>query len=182
MGSGAVDSTQWLSVKEETIFLHDGLIRVTDLAELPSEVGASEQGDAEQEVGEAAPGTQSAGVRWFGVRVRGPGLPPGPSQQPRGGCGAGHRLHGPLAARCRAPFLRPSCSSCVLLLSLLSPPPPLTSSPAPPIARHTATVHPPGVTCTPPGMEARLHFRWSRFLSRCRSPGAGRRSGGAAGV
>ena len=50
MGSGAVDSSQWLSVKEETIFLHDGLIRVTDLAELPSEIGVSEQGDAEQEV------------------------------------------------------------------------------------------------------------------------------------
>lgn len=50
MGSGAVDSSQWLSVKEETIFLHDGLIRVTDLAELPSEIGVSEQGDTEQEV------------------------------------------------------------------------------------------------------------------------------------
>lgn len=53
MGSGAVDSSQWLSVKEETIFLHDGLIRVTDLAELPSEIGVSEQGDTEQEVGES---------------------------------------------------------------------------------------------------------------------------------
>lgn len=52
MGSGAIDSSQWLSVKEETIFLHDGLIRVTDLAELPSEIGVSEQGDTEQEVGE----------------------------------------------------------------------------------------------------------------------------------
>lgn len=53
MGSGAIDSSQWLSVKEETIFLHDGLIRVTDLAELPSEIGVSEQGDTEQEVGES---------------------------------------------------------------------------------------------------------------------------------
>lgn len=53
MGSGAVDSSQWLSVKEETVFLHDGLIRVTDLAELPSEIGASEQGDTEQEVGDS---------------------------------------------------------------------------------------------------------------------------------
>lgn len=53
MGSGAVDTSQWLSVKEETIFLHDGLIRVTDLAELPSEIGVSEQGDTEQEVGES---------------------------------------------------------------------------------------------------------------------------------
>ncbi|XP_030623120.1 LOW QUALITY PROTEIN: probable E3 ubiquitin-protein ligase HECTD4 [Chanos chanos] len=50
MGSGAGDSAQWLSVKEETIFLHDGLIRVTDLAELPSEIGVSEQGDTEQEI------------------------------------------------------------------------------------------------------------------------------------
>ncbi|KAJ3603715.1 hypothetical protein NHX12_028456 [Muraenolepis orangiensis] len=50
MACGAVDSSQWLSVKEETIFLHDGLIRVTDLAELPSEIGASEQGDTEQEI------------------------------------------------------------------------------------------------------------------------------------
>lgn len=50
MGSGALDSSQWLSVKEETIFLHDGLMRVTDLAELPSELGVSEQGDTEQEV------------------------------------------------------------------------------------------------------------------------------------
>ncbi|XP_046872567.1 probable E3 ubiquitin-protein ligase HECTD4 isoform X1 [Hypomesus transpacificus] len=50
MGSGVVDSSQWLSVKEETIFLHDGLIRVTDLAELPSEIGVSEQGDTEQEI------------------------------------------------------------------------------------------------------------------------------------
>ncbi|XP_051557544.1 probable E3 ubiquitin-protein ligase HECTD4 [Myxocyprinus asiaticus] len=50
MGSGAVDSSQWLSVKEETIFLHDGLIRVTDLAELPSEIGLSEQGECEQEI------------------------------------------------------------------------------------------------------------------------------------
>lgn len=50
MGSGAVDSSQWLSVKEETIFLHDGLIRVTDLAELPSEIGVSEQAESEQEI------------------------------------------------------------------------------------------------------------------------------------
>uniref|UniRef100_A0A8B9QL06 HECT domain E3 ubiquitin protein ligase 4 n=1 Tax=Apteryx owenii TaxID=8824 RepID=A0A8B9QL06_APTOW len=42
---------RWLSVKEETIFLHDGLIRVTDLAELPSEiVGVAEPGDTELEI------------------------------------------------------------------------------------------------------------------------------------
>uniref|UniRef100_A0A8C0UGJ0 HECT domain E3 ubiquitin protein ligase 4 n=2 Tax=Telluraves TaxID=3073808 RepID=A0A8C0UGJ0_CYACU len=41
----------WLSVKEETIFLHDGLIRVTDLAELPSEIiGVAEPGDTELEI------------------------------------------------------------------------------------------------------------------------------------
>ncbi|XP_041436316.1 probable E3 ubiquitin-protein ligase HECTD4 isoform X3 [Xenopus laevis] len=51
MGSAAAgDSAQWLSVKEETIFLHDGLIRVTDLAELPSEIGVGEAGDAEVEI------------------------------------------------------------------------------------------------------------------------------------
>lgn len=49
--TAASDSAQWLSVKEETIFLHDGLIRVTDLAELPSEiVGVAEPGDTELEV------------------------------------------------------------------------------------------------------------------------------------
>uniref|UniRef100_A0A8C9FMB8 HECT domain E3 ubiquitin protein ligase 4 n=1 Tax=Pavo cristatus TaxID=9049 RepID=A0A8C9FMB8_PAVCR len=49
--TAASDSAQWLSVKEETIFLHDGLIRVTDLAELPSEiVGVAEPGDTELEI------------------------------------------------------------------------------------------------------------------------------------
>ncbi|KAF4790542.1 putative E3 ubiquitin-protein ligase HECTD4 [Turdus rufiventris] len=48
--AAATDSAQWLSVKEETIFLHDGLIRVTDLAELPSEIiGVAEPGDTELE-------------------------------------------------------------------------------------------------------------------------------------
>ncbi|XP_053555727.1 probable E3 ubiquitin-protein ligase HECTD4 [Bombina bombina] len=52
MGSQAAagDSAQWLSVKEETIFLHDGLIRVTDLAELPSEIGVTETGDTDLEI------------------------------------------------------------------------------------------------------------------------------------
>lgn len=54
--AAAADSAQWLSVKEETIFLHDGLIRVTDLAELPSEIlGAPEAADTDLEVSEAAP-------------------------------------------------------------------------------------------------------------------------------
>uniref|UniRef100_A0A452GVS4 HECT domain-containing protein n=1 Tax=Gopherus agassizii TaxID=38772 RepID=A0A452GVS4_9SAUR len=49
--AAAADSAQWLSVKEETIFLHDGLIRVTDLAELPSEIiGVAEPGDTELEI------------------------------------------------------------------------------------------------------------------------------------
>lgn len=62
--TAAGDSAQWLSVKEETIFLHDGLIRVTDLAELPSEiVGVAEPGDTELEV---RGGPQLSGVagRW----------------------------------------------------------------------------------------------------------------------
>ncbi|EGW07420.1 putative E3 ubiquitin-protein ligase KIAA0614 [Cricetulus griseus] len=47
----AADSAQGLSVKEETIFLHDGLIRVTDLAELPSEIlGAPEAADTDLEI------------------------------------------------------------------------------------------------------------------------------------
>nr|XP_033812752.1 probable E3 ubiquitin-protein ligase HECTD4 isoform X2 [Geotrypetes seraphini] len=51
MGSSTADSAQWLSVKEETIFLHDGLIRVTDLADLPSEIGVAEPGeDTELEI------------------------------------------------------------------------------------------------------------------------------------
>lgn len=55
--AAAADSAQWLSVKEETIFLHDGLIRVTDLAELPSEIlGAPEAADTDLEVREAPPG------------------------------------------------------------------------------------------------------------------------------
>lgn len=69
MGSGAIDSSQWLSVKEETIFLHDGLIRVTDLAELPSEIGVSEQGDTEQEVGESHPWHQGISVESLTMHV-----------------------------------------------------------------------------------------------------------------
>ncbi|KAK7506010.1 hypothetical protein BaRGS_00002732 [Batillaria attramentaria] len=39
------DTSQWLSVTEETLFLHDGLLRVTDIVELPHDienVGGSE--------------------------------------------------------------------------------------------------------------------------------------------
>lgn len=41
----ASDTSQWLSITEETLFLHDGLLRVTDLVELPQDienVGGSE--------------------------------------------------------------------------------------------------------------------------------------------
>lgn len=62
--AAAADSAQWLSVKEETIFLHDGLIRVTDLAELPSEIlGAPEAADTDLEVSEAAPPRTASAVR-----------------------------------------------------------------------------------------------------------------------
>ncbi|XP_066272380.1 LOW QUALITY PROTEIN: probable E3 ubiquitin-protein ligase HECTD4 [Branchiostoma lanceolatum] len=40
MASSGPDNSQWLSVTEETLFLHDGLIRVTDLVELPQDVQA----------------------------------------------------------------------------------------------------------------------------------------------
>ena len=41
MSGAGQDSSQWLSVTEETLFLHDGLIRVTDLVELPRDVNSS---------------------------------------------------------------------------------------------------------------------------------------------
>ena len=47
MASPAQENIQWLSVTEETLFLHDGLIRVTDLVELPKDVNNSSEGDGE---------------------------------------------------------------------------------------------------------------------------------------
>jgi len=48
--AGAVqENCQWLSITEETLFLHDGLLRVTDLVELPHDVNNNPQ-DAENEV------------------------------------------------------------------------------------------------------------------------------------
>ncbi|KAK1327718.1 hypothetical protein QTO34_012863 [Cnephaeus nilssonii] len=48
--AAAAVSAQWLSMKEETIFLQDGPIRVTDLAELPSEIlGAPVAADTDLE-------------------------------------------------------------------------------------------------------------------------------------
>lgn len=75
--AAAADSAQWLSVKEETIFLHDGLIRVTDLAELPSEIlGAPEAADTDLEVSGAAPLVSA-------VRLAHPPLTPGVRLSPR---------------------------------------------------------------------------------------------------
>lgn len=45
-GSGQ-DNSQWLPVTEETLFLHDGLIRVTDLVELPLDVNTAHEVDTE---------------------------------------------------------------------------------------------------------------------------------------
>lgn len=45
MAVSTTDTCQWLAVTEETLFLHDGLLRVTDLVELPQDienVGGSE--------------------------------------------------------------------------------------------------------------------------------------------
>lgn len=43
------DCVQWLSISEETLFLHDGLMRVTELVELPHDVSTADQ-QLEQEV------------------------------------------------------------------------------------------------------------------------------------
>ncbi|XP_038054835.1 probable E3 ubiquitin-protein ligase HECTD4 isoform X2 [Patiria miniata] len=50
MASGTTDSTQWMCVNEESLFLHDGLIRVTDLVQLPRDVTTSSEADRENEV------------------------------------------------------------------------------------------------------------------------------------
>ncbi|KAK3084084.1 hypothetical protein FSP39_007865 [Pinctada imbricata] len=47
MANSFQESCQWLSVTEETLFLHDGLIRVTDLIELPRDVNDAGGGDNE---------------------------------------------------------------------------------------------------------------------------------------
>lgn len=48
MASSAQENCQWLSVTEETLFLHDGLMRVTDIVELPQDVNNA--ADSENEV------------------------------------------------------------------------------------------------------------------------------------
>lgn len=47
MSNAFHDCSQWMSVTEETLFLHDGLIRVTDLVELPRDVNNTQGGDNE---------------------------------------------------------------------------------------------------------------------------------------
>ncbi len=47
MANSGQDNSQWLSVTEETLFLHDGLIRVTDLVELPHDVNSVHEVDHE---------------------------------------------------------------------------------------------------------------------------------------
>lgn len=47
MASHVQDNSQWLSVTEETLFLHDGLLRVTDLVELPRDVNTVNELDRE---------------------------------------------------------------------------------------------------------------------------------------
>ena len=47
MAGNTQDNSQWLSVTEETLFLHDDLIRVTDLVELPHDVNTVHEVDHE---------------------------------------------------------------------------------------------------------------------------------------
>ena len=47
MSASALDHSEWLTVTEETLFLHDGLIRVTDLVELPLDVNSTQETDHE---------------------------------------------------------------------------------------------------------------------------------------
>ena len=47
MATNSLDNSQWLSVTEQTLFLHDGLIRVTDLVELPYDINSNDQSDSE---------------------------------------------------------------------------------------------------------------------------------------
>ncbi|XP_071497133.1 probable E3 ubiquitin-protein ligase HECTD4 [Diadema antillarum] len=48
---GITDTSQWLSVNEESLFLHDGLLRVSDLVKLPKYINnASPQSDSDEVV------------------------------------------------------------------------------------------------------------------------------------
>ena len=44
------DTSQWLSVTEETLFMHDGLVRVSDLVELPLDVNLRSEDDGQEMV------------------------------------------------------------------------------------------------------------------------------------
>lgn len=41
MSVSSQDTSQWLSVTEETLFMHDGIVRVSDLVELPLDIGSN---------------------------------------------------------------------------------------------------------------------------------------------
>ncbi|XP_052243277.1 probable E3 ubiquitin-protein ligase HECTD4 isoform X2 [Dreissena polymorpha] len=47
MATASQESCQWLSVTEEALFLHDGLMRVSDLVALPNDVNNSQDPDSE---------------------------------------------------------------------------------------------------------------------------------------
>lgn len=50
MATGGQDTSLWLSVTEETLFLHDGLMRVTDLIELPHDVSGGNRQTEDQDL------------------------------------------------------------------------------------------------------------------------------------
>lgn len=49
MSAASQDTSQWLSVTEETLFMHDGIVRVSDLVELPIDMGTA-TGEEDQEL------------------------------------------------------------------------------------------------------------------------------------
>ena len=51
MSSALLDNIQWLSTTEETLFLHDGLIRVAELIELPRDVNSRDASDIDYDAG-----------------------------------------------------------------------------------------------------------------------------------
>ena len=50
MASNVQDSAQWLSVSEETLFMHDGLMRVSDLVDLPIDVNSRTEDEGQEMV------------------------------------------------------------------------------------------------------------------------------------
>ena len=49
MATVSQDTSQWLSITEETLFMHDGILRVSDIVELPVNLGTTADGE-DQEV------------------------------------------------------------------------------------------------------------------------------------